>query len=314
MKNFAIIGASGYIAPRHMQAIKQTNNNLLAAYDTYDGIGIIDSFFPEAKFFIELGRFDRYVDKLRNDNKNKIDFISVCSPNYMHDSHIRFSLNSGCDSICEKPLVLNPWNLERLMEIERSSKQKIYSILQLRLHPSIIQLKKFVGNELMTNNKKFEIDLTYITSRGNWYFTSWKGNEEKSGGICTNIGIHFFDMLNWVFGEFQESSLHYKSADTMAGYLEFKNARVRWYLSVNKNNLPESVIMKNKTTYRSISVNNREIEFSDGFTDLHTESYINILNNQGFGLEDALPSIEIVSKLRSMNVSLNPTDKHPFIK
>ena len=314
MKNFAIIGASGYIAPRHMQAIKQTNNNLVAAYDTYDGIGIIDSFFPEAKFFIELGRFDRYVDKLRNDKKNKIDFISVCSPNYMHDSHIRFSLNSGCDSICEKPLVLNPWNLERLMEIEQSSKQKIYSILQLRLHPSIIELKKFVSNELMINNKKFEIDLTYITSRGNWYFTSWKGNEEKSGGICTNIGIHFFDMLNWVFGEFQESSLHYKSVDTMAGYLEFKNARVRWYLSVNKNNLPESVLMKNKTTYRSISVNNREIEFSDGFTDLHTESYINILNNQGFGLNDALPSIEIVSKLRSMNVSSNHADKHPFIK
>tara|TARA_Y100001954_G_C15785079_1_gene592029 strand:+ start:332 stop:1276 length:945 start_codon:yes stop_codon:yes gene_type:complete len=314
MKNFALIGASGYIAPRHMQAIKKTKNNLVAAYDPYDGIGIIDSYFPDAKFFVEMERFDRYIDKIRNQKTNKIDYISICSPNYLHDSHIRFSLKSGCDAICEKPLVLNPWNLERLMTIEQESKQNIYSILQLRLHPSIINLNKYVKAQIKSNNKKFDVDLTYITSRGNWYFTSWKGNEQKSGGICTNIGIHFFDMLGWIFGDLQNSYLHYKSSETMAGFIEFQNARVRWYLSVNKNNLPSLAIKSNKTTYRSIIVDKKEIEFSDGFTDLHTESYKKILNNQGFELSDTIASIKIVSDLRTMKVSSNSNEKHPFIQ
>lgn len=308
MKKFALIGAAGYVAPRHMKAIQNTGNELIAALDPNDSVGIIDSYFPNADFFTEFERFDRHVDKQRRQG-SKIDYVSICSPNYLHDAHIRFALRSGADAICEKPLVLNPWNLDGLEEIEAEAESRVFNILQLRLHPALIELKKQIGKK----DKKHEIDLTYITSRGNWYFTSWKGDIAKSGGIASNIGIHFFDMLIWIFGKIQDNIVHVIEPHKAAGYLELENARVRWFLSVDENSLPEAVKAAGQRTYRSITVDGEEIEFSGGFTDLHTQSYQGIINGNGFGLKEARPSIEAVHNIRNASSNLQKGEKHPFI-
>lgn len=315
MINFALIGASGYIAPRHMKAIKETGNNLIAALDPYDGIGIMDSYFPQASFFTEFERFDRFVDKWHREHDQKIEYMSIASPNYLHDSHIRFALKSGADAICEKPLVLNPHNIDQLKLIEKETGKKVYNILQLRLHPSIIALKQKVTKELKENpSKVYDIDLTYLTSRGKWYFISWKGNESKSGGIASNIGVHFYDMLCWIFGDVEENIVHLKTPDTNAGSFKLKNANVRWFLSVNYDYIPGDIKAKGLTTYRSITVDNEEIEFSGGFTDLHTRSYEEILKGNGFGLDEAYGSIRTVSTIRNLEPIGMKGDYHPFIK
>jgi UDP-N-acetyl-2-amino-2-deoxyglucuronate dehydrogenase len=315
MKKFAIIGAAGYIAPRHMKAIKETGNTLVAALDPYDGIGIMDSNFPEANFFTEFERFDRFVDKWSRKNGCKIDFISICSPNYLHDSHIRFALKSGADVICEKPLVLNPWNIEQLEEIEKETGKKTNNIFQLRLHPSMVALKQKVQNELKVNpSKVYDIDLTYLTSRGKWYFVSWKGDMSKSGGIATNIGVHFYDMLCWIFGDVIENVVHLKTPYTNAGGLILKHANVRWFLSVNQNYLPLKVKLAGQTTFRSIVVDGEEIEFSGGFADLHTRSYEEILKGNGFGLSEAYSSVETVSTIRNLAPIGLKGEYHPFCK
>ncbi|WP_343564241.1 Gfo/Idh/MocA family oxidoreductase [Kiloniella sp. b19] len=306
-KTFALIGAAGYIAPRHMKAIKETDNRLLAALDPSDSVGIIDSYFPEARFFTEFERFDRHIDKLRRRNE-AIDYISICSPNYLHDAHSRFALRSGAHAICEKPLVLNPWNVDALMEIEEQCDKRIYSILQLRLHPAIISLREKIR---ANPDKIFDVDLTYITSRGRWYHTSWKGNEDKSGGIATNIGVHFYDMLGYIFGDLKSNKVHIRENNRAAGYLEYAQARVRWFLSVDSKDLPEQVAGK-QPTYRSITVDNEEIEFSGGFTDLHTESYKHILSGEGFGLEETRHSIELVADIRHRQLTPNQGEQHPY--
>jgi UDP-N-acetyl-2-amino-2-deoxyglucuronate dehydrogenase len=296
MKNFALIGAAGYIAPRHMRAIKETGNNLVCALDPYDGIGIMDSYFPRADFFTEPERFDRHLDKLRRHGERKIDYVSICSPNYLHDAHIRMALRNDAHAICEKPLVLNPWNLDALREIETETGKRIYTILQLRLHPAILELKRKIENN--PDVKFWDVDLKYITSRGRWYFISWKGDLQKSGGVATNIGVHFFDMLGWIFGEFKGVEPEINQPEKASGKLWFQHARVNWFLSVDENDLPPEEVAKGKRTFRKITVEDQEIEFSEGFTDLHTESYRTILSGNGFGIEDARKSIEIVSRLR----------------
>lgn len=309
MYSFALIGASGYIAPRHLKAIKDTGNQLLAAYDPFDSVGIMDSYFPDADFFVEFERFDRHIDKLKRSGK-KIDYTAICSPNYLHDSHIRFALKNGSDVICEKPLVLNPWNAQALMEVEKETGKKVNNILQLRLHPHIIKLKEKVDNS--PADKVFDFDLTYITSRGNWYYTSWKGDVTKSGGIATNIGIHFFDMLCWVFGKVKTNIVHLHTHDRAAGYIELEKARVRWFLSINADTLPQQAKDKNQRTYRSFTLEGEEVEFSDGFTDLHTRSYEEILQGKGYGVKDALPSIEIAHQIRHAQPVGLKGEYHPF--
>lgn len=314
-KNFALIGAAGYIAPRHMKAIKETGNELVAALDPNDSVGIIDSFFPNANFFTEFERFDRFIDKYHREHDKRIEYIGICSPNYLHDSHIRFALKSGADAICEKPLVLNPHNIEQLKVIEQETGKKVYNILQLRLHPSIIALKEKVQKALAENpDKIYDIDLTYLTSRGKWYFISWKGDQSKSGGIATNIGVHFFDMLTWIFGDVEENIVHLKQPDANAGVLKLKHANVRWFLSVNYDYIPDEVKAKDQRTFRSITVDGEEIEFSGGFTDLHTRSYEEILKGNGFGLEDAFGSIRTVSTIRNLDALGLQGDYHPFCK
>ncbi|NQY23205.1 MAG: Gfo/Idh/MocA family oxidoreductase [Campylobacteraceae bacterium] len=314
-KKIALIGASGYIAPRHMKAIKETCNELVAALDPYDGIGTMDSYFPQASFFTEFERFDRFVDKYHRENDKRIEYIAIASPNYLHDSHIRFALKSGAHAICEKPLVLNPHNLDQLKVIEKETKKKVNTILQLRLHPSIIALKEKVSKELILNPKKvYDIDLTYLTSRGKWYFISWKGAESKSGGIASNIGVHFFDMLSWIFGEVKENLVHVKNPDANAGTLILKNANVKWFLSVNYDYLPKKIREAGQTTFRSITVEGEEIEFSGGFKDLHTLSYEEILKGNGFGLDDAYGSIDIVSQIRNKTAIGLKGEYHPFCK
>ncbi len=311
MKNFALIGAAGYIAVRHMKAIKDTENNLIAALDKNDSVGIIDSYFPNADFFTEYERFDRHVDKLSRSGK-KIDYVSICTPNYLHDSHIRFALKRNADVICEKPLVLNPWNVDALAEVEKETGNKINNILQLRLHPSLIELKKKIAQG--SKDKIYDIDLTYITSRGHWYFTSWKGELIKSGGIATNIGIHFFDMLSWIFGEVKENIVHVSEPKRAAGYLQLEQARVRWYLSVDFEAVPDEVKEKGQRTFRSITVEGEEIEFSGGFTDLHTQSYREILKGNGFGLQDSKQSIITAHNIRNAKPIGLKGDYHPFAK
>ncbi|MFA5849839.1 MAG: Gfo/Idh/MocA family oxidoreductase [Bacteroidales bacterium] len=298
MKNFALIGASGYIAPRHLKAIKETGNNLVCALDPYDGIGIMDSYFPQADFFTEPERFDRHLDKLRRQGEQKIDFVSICSPNYLHDAHMRMALRNDAHAICEKPLVLNPWNLDALQEIEQETGKRIYTILQLRLHTAIQQLKKKI--EEGPKDKVYDVDLTYITSRGKWYFISWKGNIDKSGGVATNIGVHFFDMLGWIFGDFKGVELEINKPEKAGGKLYFEKANVNWFLSVDEKDLPSEALAAQKRTYRKINIEGEELEFSEGFTDLHTTSYIDILNGGGFGIEDTRKSIQIVSNLRKI--------------
>jgi UDP-N-acetyl-2-amino-2-deoxyglucuronate dehydrogenase len=296
MKNFALIGAAGYVAPRHLQAIRDTKNVLVAALDKSDTVGIMDSYFPEADFFTEFERFDRHLDKLRRQGKG-VDYVSICSPNYLHDSHIRFALRNGADAICEKPLVLNPWNVDALLELERETGKKVNTILQLRLHPAIIALRSRVLQG--PKEKVYDVKLNYVTSRGHWYHTSWKGDLAKSGGIATNIGIHFFDMLIWVFGKVRTLEVSQLDQDSASGYLELDRARVQWKLSINYDHVPEELRAKGKRTYRSLLTEGVEIEFSDGFTDLHTRSYEQILLGKGFGLQEALPSIELVHQIRT---------------
>ncbi|QTE22509.1 Gfo/Idh/MocA family protein [Polaribacter cellanae] len=311
MKNFALIGAAGYIAPRHLKAIKDTNNNLIAALDKFDSVGIMDSYFPDADFFVEFERFDRHLEKLKRNKNINLDYVSICTPNYLHDSHIRMALRRDAHAICEKPIVLNPWNIDALEAIEKESAGNINTILQLRLHESIIKLKNKVDSH--NKSEKYDVDLTYITSRGKWYDISWKGDESKSGGIATNIGVHFYDMLSWVFGEVQENKVHLREKHKAAGYLEFENARVRWFLSIDENDVPVEIRKNGQRTYRSITIDGEELEFSQGFTELHTESYKEIIKGNGFGLKDVKTSISIVHDIRNSQICKDE-EIHPFLK
>jgi len=310
MKSFAIIGAAGYIAPRHMTAIRDTGNVLVAAMDRNDSVGIIDSYFPDADYFTEFERFDRHIDLMRREGK-PVDYISVCSPNYLHDSHVRFAMRSNADAICEKPLVLNAHNIDGLLDVERDTGRKVNTILQLRVHPAILALKEKVAAG--SGDQKYDVDLTYITSRGKWYLQSWKGEQTKSGGIATNIGVHFYDMLHFVFGDLQNNIVHLNEPTRAAGYLEYANARVRWFLSIDANDLPAIAKEKGSRTYRSITANGEEIEFSGGFTDLHTVSYQEILAGRGFGLEENRVAIETVAHIRNSELTPLMGDYHPFL-
>lgn len=311
MKNFALIGVGGYIAPRHLKAIKDTNNNLVSAYDKNDSVGIIDSYFPDAAFFSEQELFDRHNSKLK-ENGGRIDFVSICTPNYLHDAHIRYGLRLGCDVICEKPVVLNPWNIDALERIEKETGHEAYTILQLRLHDSIKALKKKIDEG--PKDKIYDVDLTYITSRGNWYYASWKGDVHKSGGIATNIGVHFYDMLSWIFGPVEESIVHVATHDRVAGFLQLKRARVRYFLSINANTLPKNAVQGEKKTYRAIMIDGKELEFSTGFTELHTESYKKILNGEGFRISVARQAVEIVHAIRNAKPIGLVGDYHPAAK
>jgi len=311
-KNFALIGAAGFVAPKHMKAIKDTGNNIVAALDSSDSVGILDSFSFDVDFFTEFERFDRHAEKLKRlGDEKRIHYVSICSPNYLHDAHIRFALRIGADAICEKPLVLNPWNLDALAEIEKETGGKIFNILQLRLHPAIIALKQKV--EKTPLSKKSDIILTYITSRGKWYLHSWKGDMKKSGGIATNIGIHFFDMLIWIFGEVVRHEVHVANENKMAGFIELEKANVRWFLSSDRNDLPDTAKRNGNTTFRSITVDEEEIEFSGGFTDLHTLVYKDILSGGGFGIEEARPSIALVHDIRVASAVVNKGFHHPLL-
>lgn len=311
MKKFALIGAAGYIAPRHLRAIKDTGNLLVAALDRHDSVGVLDSYSTEAAFFTEFERFDRHLEKLRYKGEG-VDYVSICSPNYLHDAHVRFGLRIGADVICEKPLVLNPWNVEALCKAEEETGQRINNILQLRLHPSIVALKEKIDSE--PSDKIHDIDLTYITTRGRWYLSSWKGDISKSGGIATNIGVHFFDMLSWIFGEAQENTVHLYEPMRAAGFLRLKRARVRWFLSLNRDDLPVEPEPGKPATYRSITVEGKEIEFSGGFTDLHTESYRQILDGKGYGPRDVMSAIQIVADIRNTTPIGLTGDYHPMAK
>jgi UDP-N-acetyl-2-amino-2-deoxyglucuronate dehydrogenase len=299
MKNFALVGAGGYIAPRHMRAIKDTGNNLIAALDKHDSVGILDSYFPEADFFTEFERFDRHIEKLKRQGI-KTDYVSVCSPNYLHDAHIRFGLRVGADVICEKPVVLNPWNIDALMEIEKETGRQIFTILQLRLHPSIIALKNKIATA--EPGKKYKIKLDYITSRGHWYNTSWKGDIEKSGGIATNIGVHFFDMLMWIFGDVTENNVKAHTRQSASGHLELKKASVEWSLSIDANTLPAEIKAAGKRTFRTLDIDGESFEFSDGFTELHTQSYAEILSGKGFPISETRKAIELVHQIRNFKL------------
>jgi UDP-N-acetyl-2-amino-2-deoxyglucuronate dehydrogenase len=312
-RNFALTGAGGYIAPRHMKAISDTGNSLVAALDKSDSVGILDRYSYDTAFFTEFERFDRHAEKLRRQgDEARIHYVSICSPNYLHDAHIRFALRIGADAICEKPLVLNPWNLDALAEIEHETGRRIYNILQLRAHPSIIALRNKIVNSPLA--AKHDIQLTYITSRGNWYFSSWKGDQSKSGGVATNIGVHFFDMLIWIFGAPVHSEVHHSDQRRMAGFLELENASVRWFLSVGNEDLPRDAAAEGKSTFRSITVDGEEFEFSDGFADLHTAVYKDIFSGEGYGIDDARPSITLVHGLRTAPVVYGDgSSRHPFL-
>lgn len=311
MKNFALIGVAGYVAPRHLRAISGTGNRLVAAYDKFDSVGILDSYFPDTAFFTEQELFDRHCTKLKGTEK-EIDYLSICTPNYLHDAHTRYGLRMGADVICEKPLVLNPWNIDGLKKMEQETGHRIYTILQLRLHESIIALKQKVDSA--PRNKIYDVELTYITSRGNWYYTSWKGDEHKSGGVATNIGIHFYDMLQWVFGNVKSNIVHVSTHDRVAGYLELDRARVRYFLSINADTLPQSALEDGKRTYRAINIDGEEFEFSQGFTELHTESYRRILSGEGFGVDDARAAINMVYDIRNAQPVGLKGDYHPMAR
>ncbi len=308
MTNFALLGAAGYVAPRHMRAIRDVDGTLKAACDPNDSVGVLDSFFPDARYFREFEPFDRHIDKMRRAGQ-PIDYVSICSPNYLHDAHVRFALRSGAHAICEKPLVLNPWNLDGLEEISEQTGFQVHTILQLRLHPAVAKLRERV---LAEPDKIHDVDLSYITSRGRWYQVSWKGDESKAGGIATNIGIHFMDMLIHVFGEIKQTVLQAQTPTYAAGYLELQRARVRWFLSINSSHLPSGA--GDKTTYRSILIDGEELEFSAGFTDLHTESYKHILEGKGFGIDQVRPSIELASALRNLAVTPDEGQRHPLLE
>jgi UDP-N-acetyl-2-amino-2-deoxyglucuronate dehydrogenase len=313
MKNFALIGAGGYIAPRHMQAIRDTGNRLVAAMDPSDSVGILDSHFPEAHFFTEFERFDRHIDRLRRSNSgDRLDYVSICSPNYLHDAHMRFALRSGADAICEKPLVLNPWNIDGLLEMQQETGKRIHTILQLRVHPAIQAIRQKV---LAENSKlKHEVSLAYVTSRGRWYMQSWKADINKSGGIATNIGVHFFDMLHYIFGELQTNTVHHVSDSKAGGFLEYERARVRWFLSIDVADVPDHLRTKGQRTYRSITLDGQEVEFSEGFTNLHTLSYERILAGQGFGPEENRSAVQAVAHIRDARPVGLVGDFHPALQ
>lgn len=312
MKNFAITGVAGYIAPRHLQAISDTKNNLIAALDPNDSVGILDRFFPEVSFFTEFERFDRHLEKLRKGSATySLDFLSICSPNHLHDAHIRFAFRIGADAICEKPIVLNPWNLDLLQQLEQETGRRVYTLLQLRVHPALAALKAKIDKK--DKKKKADVVLTYITSRGPWYHFSWKGDIKKSGGVGTNIGIHLFDLVIWFFGNVQKSEIHLNDANKMSGFLELENANVRWFLSIDRNDLPEEVLKNGKSTYRSISADGEELEFTEGFTDLHKKVYEMVLDGSGFGIDSARPSIEAVQKMRNASIIDKPEYFHPLL-
>lgn len=311
MANFALIGAAGFIAPRHLKAIADTGNNLVAAYDKFDSVGRLDSSFPDCSFFTEQEQFDRYCSRIKG-TPDQIDWLSICTPNYTHDAFIRYGLRLGADVICEKPLVLNPYNIDNLIDVEKETGHKAYTILQLRLHDSIVALKKKVDNG--PKDKIYDVDLTYITSRGKWYYSSWKGDVHKSGGIATNIGVHFYDMLQWIFGPVQKNIVHVMSHDRVAGYLELKQARVRYFLSINAECLPPNAVQGEKKTYRTIMIDGDEFEFSQGFTELHTKSYEEILAGRGFRISEARNCIQIVSDIRHSTPIGLVGDYHPLAK
>jgi UDP-N-acetyl-2-amino-2-deoxyglucuronate dehydrogenase len=311
MKNFGLIGAAGYIAPRHMQAIKETGNTLVAAMDPRDSAGVLDRYFPEVKFFTEIERFDRHLEKLRRGPEaNRVHCVSVCSPNYLHDAHCRLALRVGADVICEKPLVINPWNFDALEELEAETKHRIHTVLQLRVHPELIKLKQ----SLQAEGGQHDVELTYITSRGPWYHVSWKGQHDKSGGVATNIGVHFFDLLLWLFGPVVGIKMYHSDNSCMSGFIELEHARVRWFLSVDPRDLPYPVKVGGKTTYRSITVDGKEIEFSEGFADLHTRVYQETLAGRGFGIPDARPSIELTYAIRMAPISPLDEFAHLLLK
>lgn len=312
MKNFALIGAAGYIAPRHMRAIKDTGNTLVSAYDINDSVGIIDSISPQSEFFTQFERFQEHAYRLKRDPATALDYVAVCSPNYLHHAHIAAGLRLGCDVICEKPLVPTPQVLDELALVEKETGKRVYNILQLRHHKAILDLKAKVAAE--QRQGKYDVELTYITSRGNWYMESWKGDPRKSFGLATNIGVHFYDMLHFIFGKLQRNVVHFTSEHKAAGYLEYEKARVRWFLSIDANDLPESVKGK-KPTYRSITVDGEEMEFSEGFTDLHTVSYTEILAGRGYGIEDARHCVETVDTIRASAITAAQHDEgHPFLR
>jgi UDP-N-acetyl-2-amino-2-deoxyglucuronate dehydrogenase len=311
-KRFALIGAAGYIAPRHLKAIHETGNALVAAMDPHDSVGILDQFFPDARFFTEIERFDRHIEKLRRGpEEGRVHVVSVCSPNYLHDAHIRLALRAGADAICEKPLVINPWNLDAIEEIEAETGRRVNTVLQLRLHPQLMALKERLADG--NSSVRHEVELTYITTRGGWYDVSWKGSEERAGGIATNIGIHFFDLLLWLFGGVQECVVHLHDRRRMAGALELERARVRWFLSTEASDLPFAPEPGIRTTHRSITVDGEEVEFSEGFTDLHTRVYEETLAGRGFRIADARPSITLSSTIRKTPVTSDPDRRHPLL-
>ena len=311
MADFGLVGVAGYIAPRHLKAIKETGNRLVAAYDRFDSVGVMDSYFPDCSFFTDYEIFDRFCYKVKQEHE-PLEWLSVCTPNYTHDAFIRYGLRLGCDVICEKPLVLNPHNVDALELVEKDSGRRVYNIFQMRLHPSVVALRKKIAEG--PADKIYDVDLTYVTSRGRWYYTSWKGDVHKSGGVATNIGVHFYDMLQWVFGPVTENTVHVMSFDRVAGFLGLKRARVRYFLSINSECLPEQAVREGRRTWRRLSIDGEEFDFTDGFTDLHTESYRQILAGNGFGLTEARPSIEIVSRVRtSVPVGLTG-DYHPLAK
>lgn len=312
MKNFGLIGVAGYIAQRHLKAIKETNNNLCASVDINDSVGILDQYFPQSQFFLDIEKFVEYIGRLGREGTNsRVDYVSVCSPNYLHNTHIRLALRNGSHAICEKPIVLSPWELDDLSKLEKETGKKIYTILQLRHHAKLAVCKENISCEKI--GKKKNVILTYVTGRGNWYQSSWKGDIEKSGGIATNIGIHLFDLLIWLFGPVQQSEVHLNMDKKMSGFLELENAYVSWFLSIDFNDLPDEIKGK-KNTCRSILIDNKELEFSEGFTDLHTVVYQNILEGKGVGIEEARPSIELLHQLKSKTALLNVEKLHPIVK
>ncbi len=312
MKNFALTGVAGYIAPRHLQAIKDTGNNLVAAVDPHDSVGILDRYFPDTSFFTEFERFDRHIEKIRRLNSGtKIDYVTICSPNNLHDAHIRFALRIGAEAICEKPLVLNPWNLDHLQELENETGKKVSTVLQLRVHPALLELKRKIETE--KQDKKHQVVMTYVTSRGPWYQYSWKGREEISGGVATNIGIHFFDLLIWLFGNIKKNHLFLRDHLKSSGFIELDKAEVRWFLSIDRNDLPSEAVKKGKSTYRSIIIDKEEIEFTEGFTNLHTRIYEEVLQGRGFGIEAARPSIEAAYNIRHLPIVKITELYHPIL-
>lgn len=312
-RNFAIVGAAGYIAPRHLQAIHDTGHRLVAAFDPHDAVGVLDRYSFDVRFFTEFERFDRHLEKLRRGPEaSRVDYVTVCSPNYLHDAHIRQALRIGADVICEKPLVINPWNLDALEELEEESHRRVNTVLQLRLHPSLVALKRRLDAESAAG-KRHLVRLTYVTTRGRWYDVSWKGSEERSGGIATNIGIHFFDLLLWLFGAPQQTEVHHRAGSRLAGALELERASVRWFLSTTASDLPFAPQPGGRTTFRSIVVDGEEVEFSEGFTNLHTVTYAEVLAGRGFGIREARPSIELTYRIRHTPVTSGRGELHPLL-